>query len=361
MCQRLPSGLAPYPGPHGRPGRLRDYRGGGLADGVSLAWAGAGRDPGSRSRSRRLVWALLLVAVGSGCAASKPADLQVLTRRVEELAQKIEENQRETQELDSRLFLLEDKVDTLRVAGESSGKPPRLPVIRIQPEAEEPQPKAATATVSPAQPTASTQEEPVTGGQSVVESQDVVYEGEARRQGPRPILRLHGVSDRPSSLEPTLAPGIPPPAPTIISEKLPVIPIPRGRASDQAAASHQGLKTYQDGLRLYKASDHKGAIKTFEQFLKENKEHPYADNAQYWLGECYYDTREFRKALDGFRRVVELFPDGNKVPDALLKMGYCYIKLGERQSARNVLEQVVGSYPNSQVARLASAALATLK
>ncbi|HEY0992203.1 MAG TPA: tetratricopeptide repeat protein, partial [Kofleriaceae bacterium] len=62
----------------------------------------------------------------------------------------------------------------------------------------------------------------------------------------------------------------------------------------------------------------------------------------------------YPRALSEFRRVVEVYPRGNKVPDALLKVGYCYQAMGQGDKARAVLEQVVNIYPKSEPATLAA-------
>jgi tetratricopeptide (TPR) repeat protein len=48
----------------------------------------------------------------------------------------------------------------------------------------------------------------------------------------------------------------------------------------------------------------------------------YAGNAQYWIGECYYTQRDYARALEAFNKVIERYPKGQKVPDALLKVGF---------------------------------------
>jgi tol-pal system protein YbgF len=85
-----------------------------------------------------------------------------------------------------------------------------------------------------------------------------------------------------------------------------------------------------------------------------------ADNAQYWLGECYYDRKDYASAVREFRRVVEHYPTGNKVPDALLKVGFTYLALGSMEAGRQTLVQVQRSYPRHEAAQLAAARLAEL-
>src|SRR5690606_34317546 len=98
-------------------------------------------------------------------------------------------------------------------------------------------------------------------------------------------------------------------------------------------------------------------IASLRGFLATHPRHDYADNAQYWLGEAYYAQNDYRQALGEFRIVIETYPRGNKVPDALLKVGYCYQALGQTDKARAVLEQVVNLYPKSEPATLAATRL----
>ena len=44
----------------------------------------------------------------------------------------------------------------------------------------------------------------------------------------------------------------------------------------------------------------------------------------------------------------------------MLKVGYCYVALGEREKARAVLEQVVNLYPKTEPAALAGKRLESL-
>jgi tol-pal system protein YbgF len=89
--------------------------------------------------------------------------------------------------------------------------------------------------------------------------------------------------------------------------------------------------------------------------------HEFADNAQYWIGETFYDQKRFKSALIEFRKVVDNHPDGNKVPDGLLKLGYCYHQLGEVAKAKQVWQQVVQLYPKSNPATLARTKLSALE
>ncbi len=65
-------------------------------------------------------------------------------------------------------------------------------------------------------------------------------------------------------------------------------------------------------------------------------------------------ARTTTAALPAFRKVVTNYGSSRKLPDALLKIGYCQVELGELGAARKTLADVVRQYPETTAARLAS-------
>ena len=321
----------------------------------------------------------------TACAGSgNHAELGRLQRRLERLTQRYAERERDLESLSNRVFLLEDKVDTSRVANKRRA-PLRLPVVRIGPDGNDlgsphpggasPSPTASSGTVDPE----------AGGGRSIVSRESVDYDGAARLAvgGPRPVLRLHepgGLAGDGGVNAATANSGTPssgakgrsaPPRagalridPSRLEERLPVVPIPRRTvavAIAKSAPSLEAMRAYTAALGLYRAGKHPEAVRAFRAFIKRHAKHAYADNALYWLGECHYDSHNFRGALKAFRAVVERYPGGNKAPAALLKMGFSYMKLDEKHNAKTVLAQVVDIFPRTQVARLASQTLSKLR
>jgi tol-pal system protein YbgF len=111
---------------------------------------------------------------------------------------------------------------------------------------------------------------------------------------------------------------------------------------------------YRAAVELVKTARYDEAVAALRAFIAKYPRHDYADNAQYWLGEAFYAQKDYARALTEFRAVIEVYPHGNKVPDALLKVGYCHQALGQGEKARAVLEQVVSLYPKSEPAMLAA-------
>ncbi len=128
---------------------------------------------------------------------------------------------------------------------------------------------------------------------------------------------------------------------------------------DAAPANDNAAAEYRAAVELVKAGKHDEAVAALRAFIKAYPNHDYADNAQYWLGESFYAQKDYQHALLEFRATIETYPSGNKVPDALLKVGYCYQALGQTEKAHAVLEQVVNLYPKTEPAALASKRLET--
>ena len=104
---------------------------------------------------------------------------------------------------------------------------------------------------------------------------------------------------------------------------------------------------YAEARNLYEQRRYGEAMRLFEALLAENNQGSYADNCQYWIGECYYGLGQYAQAIAAFEKVFT-FPRSNKNDAALLKIGLCYLRLDDRQQARSAFEQLIANYPSSQ-------------
>jgi len=120
-------------------------------------------------------------------------------------------------------------------------------------------------------------------------------------------------------------------------------------------------RDYDAALAILNELRYDEAAAAFRGFLKKYPGSSYADNAQYWLGEVYYVTREFKAALEEFGMLLKAFPDSPKVPGAMLKMGYSHYELKAWKAAGNVLGQVVKRFPATSTAKLAQERLARMQ
>lgn len=120
-------------------------------------------------------------------------------------------------------------------------------------------------------------------------------------------------------------------------------------------------QAYQAAFNLLKAGRYDQAAKSFRKFLAEYPTGKFADNAQYWLGESYYVTRNFDSALREFNTLVSSHPDSQKVSHSLLKIGYIHDELGQKEKAREILTGLTNDYPQSTAAGLATKRLERMR
>ncbi|MGC1460128.1 MAG: tol-pal system protein YbgF [Steroidobacteraceae bacterium] len=126
------------------------------------------------------------------------------------------------------------------------------------------------------------------------------------------------------------------------------------------AAAGADQTAYNQAFDILKAGKYADAITVFQQFLQTYPQSSLADNAQYWLGESYYVTRDFQNAAAAFQTVLDRWPDSRKAPDALLKLGYTQAALQHNAQARATLSSVGTRYPGTDAANLAAARLLQL-
>lgn len=134
-----------------------------------------------------------------------------------------------------------------------------------------------------------------------------------------------------------------------------------GLAEGAAAESDVIKRDYETAWRTLDKKDYKAAIVRFKEFIKKYPKSILAGNAQYWIGESHYALREFDLAIIEFDAVRRRYPQGEKVPAALLKQGFAFAELGEKVNARLILQEVVEKYPQSAEAVRARQRLKSLE
>ncbi len=125
-------------------------------------------------------------------------------------------------------------------------------------------------------------------------------------------------------------------------------------------ATDDAEKLYRSSLDLLNSGKVDAAEQGFRDFLEKYPEHPYADNAQYWLGECYYARKDYNSAITEFNLVLTNYSHGDKICDATLKIGYSYIQLGDVDNGTKYLNEVMTNCNDTPVARKAAEKLKLL-
>lgn len=235
----------------------------------------------------RLAWCVVLPALSLGCSGTNAS----VQRQLEEMRREIYGLRNNQERLDERLTNLE-----LAGAAENTpskgqrGRPGDLPVIRLAPGEEPPE----DTTTPPQQ-----EDEPPT------------------------VIRVEG------NRTPT---------------------VQRGSESAPGSRDAQALRDYDFALELVGKKRYEEALEALSSFLVRYPGHTHADNAMYWRGECYYAMGNFVRAVEQFEGLIARFPYGNKIPDALLKLGLSQRRMGEKEKAAKTFEQLRKNHPSSEAA-----------
>ena len=117
--------------------------------------------------------------------------------------------------------------------------------------------------------------------------------------------------------------------------------------------SEAALQTFNAGVAAFNRGSITTARRAFQQFVQDYPTDPLAPEAYYYLADLLYQENRLQEAIQGFLRVRELFPAARRVPDALYRVGVIYIDLEQLDDAREYLQRVITSYPDSDAAVLA--------
>ncbi len=76
-------------------------------------------------------------------------------------------------------------------------------------------------------------------------------------------------------------------------------------------------------------------------------DHPLAGNSFYYQGEIDYRAARYATAIKNYDRVIEQFPDNNKVPAAHLHKAQSLIQLKQNEAGIRELRALIQRFPNS--------------
>ena len=99
------------------------------------------------------------------------------------------------------------------------------------------------------------------------------------------------------------------------------------------------------------------AASEFADVAKNYPEHPLAGNSLYYQGEIDYRGARYAAAIKNYDRVIEQFPDNNKVPAAHLHKAQSLIQLKQNEAGVRELRALIQRFPNSPEAMQARSRL----
>ena len=135
-------------------------------------------------------------------------------------------------------------------------------------------------------------------------------------------------------------------------------PPPPPGATGTASGPPTGVsptQLYESALRDRSSGQLDLAMQGFQEYLKWFSNTELAPNAQFYVGQIFYDKADFRGAITAFDTVLEKYPENNKTPDAMYMKGMSLLKDGQRTQAGQEFLLVIQKYPTSEVATKARA------
>jgi tol-pal system protein YbgF len=124
---------------------------------------------------------------------------------------------------------------------------------------------------------------------------------------------------------------------------------PTAGLSPEGSASEE-VRSYRAAYDAWRANDHQNCIDRFGGFLQSFPTSQYADDAAFWLADCYFKQGDLKTAILRFDDVATRYPKSEKASEALYRQGEALLKLGPNfgKAAEKAFERVVKEYPQSQ-------------
>lgn len=140
-------------------------------------------------------------------------------------------------------------------------------------------------------------------------------------------------------------------------------PVAPGAAPAQGAAgtpADEG-RAYEAAQNQRRNGNYQGTISAFQAFLAQYPKSTLAPRAQYWIGDSYFNLRDFKNAIASQNTLIKNYPESSSVPDALLNIASSQMEMGDSAAAKKTMDGLIARYPASEAAEKARRRLATLK
>ncbi len=134
-----------------------------------------------------------------------------------------------------------------------------------------------------------------------------------------------------------------------LSAKSAEVEKPSTEPASTVTTSADYKKAYDQSLKLYNGKKYPQAIAKLQDLSRSTVNNPLVSNVHFWLGECYYATKDYAGAVKEFQKTIS-YPKSNKEADAYVMLGTSYLKLGDKDNAKATWETLVNKLPNSEPA-----------
>ena len=106
-------------------------------------------------------------------------------------------------------------------------------------------------------------------------------------------------------------------------------------------------KQYEFATSFLKVGDYPTAERAFREFVLSNPAHQLAGNAQYWYAETFRIRKLYTDAAAAYLEGYQKYPQGEKAPVNLLKLGVSMVQIGEKDQGCKMINGVEKQYPKA--------------
>jgi tol-pal system protein YbgF len=117
-------------------------------------------------------------------------------------------------------------------------------------------------------------------------------------------------------------------------------------------------RVYSASYNDYLMGNYALAVDGFRDYLANYPESEYADNAAYYLGDCYLQQGRQELAIQAFDQLINLYPKGDKTPVAYYKKALAQQDMQRMEDAIATLKALSKLFPDTREAKLAEEELA---
>ncbi len=132
---------------------------------------------------------------------------------------------------------------------------------------------------------------------------------------------------------------------------------PRTSTPDTAAVDSTAPSGRMDCQKIYNSAyrdavmeNYDLAVNSFQSYLENCPKTALADNAQYWIGQCYYLQKKYQLAEKTFRKMLDEYPTSERLASAKLKLAKSMYNQRFKTKAKSVFEDIIKNYPGTQEA-----------
>ena len=105
---------------------------------------------------------------------------------------------------------------------------------------------------------------------------------------------------------------------------------------------------YKFAISFLKVGDYETAEYALREFVDTHPKHELAGNAQYWYGETFRVRQLYQDAATAYLDGYQKYPESNKAPVNLLKLGVMLVQIGEKEQGCSMILGVKDQYPKAK-------------